>query len=94
MSRTISHAQADEIVQLLGYDGLVDDSEVFVSEQEYRYFPITGSEILVIGFDGSAKLVNEAGEVLDRRVYIDFEEVGPHTVRYWHGSQDCGAYAF
>lgn len=94
MHRTISQDQADAIVQLLGYDGLIEDSETFADEREYRYFLMDPSNILVIGFDGSAKMVDADGAVLDRQAFIDFEEIGEYTVRYWHGHLDCGTVTF
>jgi len=93
MNRTISQAQADDLVHFFGYDSQVEDSEIFAVEREHRYFLDDGLT-LVIGFDGSAKVVNDAGVLLDRRAFIDFEELGEYTVRYWHGRLDCGTVTF
>lgn len=93
MSRTISQAQADDLVHFFGYDTHVEDSEIFEAEREHRYFLSCGLT-LVIGFDGSAKMVTEDGTVLDRQAFFDFEEIGETTVRYWTGGDLVGDFTF
>lgn len=92
MNRTISLAQADEIVQMLGYDDATEDCETFEAEREFRFF-LAGGLVLVIGFDGSAKMRNEDGDELARS-FVDFEQVGTSRVRYWVGDKNVGTYTF
>lgn len=94
MNRTISQQQADEIVNLLGYSEIVNDSETFEAEREFRYFLLHVEAVLIIGFDGSAKIVDFDGELLSRAAFVDFEEVGENVIRYWNGNLDCGRYEF
>lgn len=92
MNRTITLSQADDIVQLLGYDDVTEDCETFEAEREFRFF-LAGGLVLVIGFDGSAKMRNEDGDELARS-FVDFEEVGSDQVRYWVGTKNVGTYTF
>lgn len=84
----ITTAQADQVVQIFGFDSLVDEYE---QNELGHVYQLEDSTTLVIGLSGSAHHMN--GD--DQRLYgVDFEQVSETEVRYWFGRRDLGVIDF